>query len=175
MKKIFIWVLRILSPFYGRVKFARMMGVEVGNGCRIYINSCGSEPFLIKIGNNVTLTKGVVLLTHDGSTCLVSHRGERYQHYAPVYIGDNVFIGVNSLVMPGVEVCSNVVIGAGSVVVKSIMEPGIYVGNPVRKISSFEEFSEKIKRNYYTDSMVGGGGYKEKVHRHIDKRLRNEK
>ena len=48
-------------------------------------------------------------------------------------IKDNVSIGSNSTILP-VEICSNVVIGAGSVVTKTINEPGIYAGNPAKKI-----------------------------------------
>lgn len=56
---------------FGPIKYARYKGVHIGDECRIYIRSWGSEPFLISIGDNVTITSGVKFITHDGSTCLV--------------------------------------------------------------------------------------------------------
>ena len=54
----------------------------------------------------------------------------------PAVLQDNVFIGAGAIVMPGVEICSGVIIGAGSLVNKSISKPGTYVGRPCRRISS---------------------------------------
>jgi acetyltransferase-like isoleucine patch superfamily enzyme len=86
------------------VKYARYKGVQVGDNCRVYTRNFGSEPWLISIGDKVTVTSGVVLLTHDGSTWLMNdEKGRRYL-YRRIEIGNNVFIGVNSIVMPGVKI-----------------------------------------------------------------------
>lgn len=59
--------------------WARRKGVKIGNDCRIYTTRFGSEPWLIEIGNKVTVTSGVVLLTHDGSTWLFNDdKGRRF-------------------------------------------------------------------------------------------------
>ena len=50
------------------VEYALYKGVKIGDNCRIYTRSFGSEPWMISIGNKVTITSGVILLTHDGST-----------------------------------------------------------------------------------------------------------
>ena len=64
----------------GSVAYARKKGVTVGENCRIYIKSWGSEPFLVSIGDHVTVTSGVKFITHDGSACLVKDaQGKRYQ------------------------------------------------------------------------------------------------
>lgn len=137
----------------GGVWFARKAGVTVGEGCRIYITNWGSEPFLIKIGNKVTITSGVKILTHDGSTWLVhDDNGNRYQKYSPVEIGDNVFVGVNSIVMPGVRIGSRVVVGAGSVVTKDIPDNSVAVGNPARVIADFDDFENKIMTSCVNNS-----------------------
>ena len=85
---------------------ARIQGVTVGKHSRIYIRDFGSEPNLISIGSNVTITKGCVLLTHDGSRILVRDRdGNRTFKYGAIRIADNVFLGTNSIIMPGIEIC----------------------------------------------------------------------
>ena len=122
-----------------RIKYARYLGVKVGNQCRIYIDEWGSEPDLISIGNNVTITKDVMLLTHDGSFVLYKDKsGNRMYRFSKIDIGNDIFIGVRTIVMPGVSICDQVIIGAGSLVTKSITKSGIYVGSPVRYLKPFK-------------------------------------
>lgn len=160
-----------LFHFYskGSISYARMKGVKVGENCRLYTKSWGSEPFLITIGDKVTITSGVKILTHDGSTWLVhDSKGNRYQHYAPVTIGNNVFIGVNSIIMPGVTIGNRVVIGAGSTVTKDIPDNSVAVGSPARVVSSFDQIEEKIKNNYVNNSDISHiDDYKERVYEAI--------
>lgn len=129
--------------FKGGVYFAKKIGVEVGNNCRIYTRYFGSEPFLISIGNNVTVTANVSFITHDGSLILFEDdKGRRYK-YQRISIGDNVFVGVNSIIMPGVKIQNNVIVAAGSVVTKSIPEGVIVAGVPARIIGDYNEFKNK--------------------------------
>ncbi|WP_374276689.1 DapH/DapD/GlmU-related protein [Azonexus sp.] len=161
-----------LAVFFskGGVYSARRKGVKVGNRCRIYIHSFGTEPFLITIGNSVTITSGVRILTHDGSTGLILNKnGSRYQYYAPVTIGDNVFVGVNSIIMPGVKIGSNVIIGAGSVITKDVMENSVVVGNPARYICSFNDYKEKVIAGFANDDdLVCFNRYEDRVRKSIE-------
>ena len=154
----------------GGVALARRKGVTVGEGCRIYIRHFGSEPFLIKIGDGVTVTSGVRIITHDGSTGLVRDQsGRRYQSYGPVNIGDNVFIGVNSIILPGVTIGSNVVIGAGSVVTRDIEDGMVAVGNPAKVVGSFNTFASRIERDCVNDRELDGiANYRQRVERAIE-------
>ena len=167
-----ISVLRRFSylALFGNINYARSLGVTIGKDCRIYITQWGSEPFLINIGNKVTITSGVKILTHDGSTWLVhDSKGNRYQHYAPVLIKDNVFIGINSIIMPGVTIGTNVVIGAGSVVTRDIPDNSVAVGSPARVVSSFCALEKKIKENYINNSQIKNiENYKERVFKSIE-------
>ncbi|MFY5898951.1 acyltransferase [Acinetobacter pittii] len=154
----------------GSIKYARRKGVTIGNDCRIYIKEWGSEPFLITIGDRVTITSGVRLVTHDGSTWLVrDENNSRYQKYAPITIGSNVFIGLNTIVMPGVTIGDNVVVGAGSVVTKDIPPNSIAVGNPARVISTYDKFHQKIESSCVNNREIQHiVDYKERVYKAIE-------
>lgn len=154
----------------GSVAYARKKGVTIGNNCRIYIRSWGSEPFLVSIGDDVTVTSGVKFITHDGSTCLVKdEQGKRYQRFAPIQVGSHVFIGVNTIVMPGVKIGSNVVIGAGSVVTKDIPDHSVAIGVPAKVVSSFADYQAKIKATCASDfELASITDYAERVQRAIE-------
>ena len=149
----------------GGVAHARRKGVTVGAGCRIYVRSFGSEPFLISVGDRVTITSGVRLLTHDGSTWLVRDAdGNRYQRYSPIKIGNDVFIGVNAIIMPGVSVGSRVVIGAGSVVTRDVSDGVVVAGNPARVIRDIDSFEKYVRETCVNDrELVGIPHYRERV------------
>jgi len=150
---------------FGGVSSARAAGAKVGEGCRIYINDFGSEPFLITIGNNVTITAGVKLITHDGSLSLVRDAQGRRFYYAPIQIGDDVFIGVNSIILPGVTIGREVVVAAGSVVTKDIPSGVVVAGTPAKKIMSFSSWRDSKLRLPSESSLqkFGAGEYVQKV------------
>lgn len=156
--------------FFGKEKLAKFIGVKIGNNCRVYIRDWGSEPFLIHLGNNVTVTSGVKFLTHDGSTCLIyNDSGFRHQRYGEIYIGDNVFIGVNTIIMPGVKIGNNVIIGAGSIVTKDISNDVVVTGVPARVVSSFESYRNKIRKKCADNEMLSvHKKYKTKVYSAIE-------
>jgi acetyltransferase-like isoleucine patch superfamily enzyme len=136
------------------VKLAREIGVrftaEPGKEkCRLLVEplaAFGSEPYLITIGQNVEITAGVVFITHDGAAWTLRNFDEKYSKldvFGPIKIGDNVFIGNNAIILPGVTIGDNVVIGAGSVVSKDIPSGSVAAGVPCKVIRSLEEYGEK--------------------------------
>lgn len=98
--------------------------------------------FLISIGDNVTFAPNVHILAHDASTKKVLG----YTIIKPVKIGNNVFVGAGSIVLPGVKIGDNVIIGAGSVVTKNIPSNEIWAGNPAKKIKDYDTFINDNKK-----------------------------
>lgn len=102
-----------------------------------------SHCWLITIGNQVTLAPRVHILAHDASMKMFLG----YTKIGQVNIGDNVFIGAGSIILPGVTIGECVVIGAGSVVSKDIPANSIAIGNPAKVITSLDEYLKKHKNN----------------------------
>jgi acetyltransferase-like isoleucine patch superfamily enzyme len=159
---------KLVKHVFPAQKYAKKQGVKVGEGCRIYTKNFGTEPFLISIGNHCTITTGVRFITHDGSTWLMRDQKGRRYYYAPIEIGNNVFIGVNSIIMPGVKIEDNVIVGAGSIVTKSIPSGVIVAGTPAKIIGKFEEIEKRMLENYISDEdMDKTLNYKERILRII--------
>jgi acetyltransferase-like isoleucine patch superfamily enzyme len=138
-KKASASVHRFLSP----VGYARHLGVTVGQDCRLIKVSYSSEPYLIEIGNHVTATS-VRFETHDGGVWVFREQYPDIDVVKGIKIGNNVFIGYGSIIMPGVTIGDNVVIGAGSVVTKSFEGDCVIAGVPARVIKSLDDYREKI-------------------------------
>ncbi len=136
----------------GGVAHAKYIGVRVGKNCRIYTTDFGTEPFLVTIGDNVTITSKVRFITHDGSTWLMrDKRGRRYR-FAPVSVGNNVFIGTGTVILPGIKIEDNVIIGAGSVVTKSVPQGTVVAGVPAKIINSFDNVKQRMLKENISDS-----------------------
>jgi acetyltransferase-like isoleucine patch superfamily enzyme len=103
--------------------------VTIGNNCRIQSHSFICE--LVTIGNDCFISHGAMFI-NDSFVKGGPARGDKTL-WKSTKIGNNVSIGTNATIMP-VSICDNTVIGAGSVVTKDILEPGIYAGNPAKKI-----------------------------------------
>jgi acetyltransferase-like isoleucine patch superfamily enzyme len=159
---------------FGGVRAARMQGAKVGRDCRIYKFSLGSEPFLIEIGDRVTITSGVLLLTHDGATWLVRADGCRRQRYGRIKVGNDVFIGSNSIILPGVTIGSRVVIGAGSVVTRNVPDNSVVAGSPARVLRTFDEYAAKVLADCGPLEDTGAAGYEASVLGWLDRHAQEQ-
>ncbi len=144
--------------------YAKYKGVKVGTNCRIITKLFGTEPWLITIGNNSAVARGVMFLTHDGSTWLIQdEKGRRYS-YHPIEIGNQVMIGVNCIIMPGVKIEDNVIVAAGSVVTKSVPKNSIVGGNPAKIIGDFDVHKANVlKSNFSEEDMDFSLNYKSRI------------
>lgn len=127
---------------------SRWMGVEMGANVRIYGGTpgmWGSDPYLIQIGSNVHITNGCTFLTHDGGTLILRRHVPDLELSAPIVVGNDVYIGIKAIIMPGVTIGNRVIIGAGSVVTKDIPDNSVAVGVPARVIKTVDEYEDKAK------------------------------
>ena len=122
-------------------------GVSVGSDCRfigLSRESFGSEPYLITIGNHVTLTSGVRFLTHDGGVWVLRSMYPNIEVVGRVTIEDNVFVGVGAILLPDTTIGSNCVIAAGAVVRGRVPPDSVVGGVPARVISSIRDYEAKV-------------------------------
>lgn len=148
IRKIYRYLYRIIVGKINPLKFAKKIGVNMGENVHIYGNvSWGSEPWIISVGNNVYITDGVKFITHDGGTLLYRAQIPDLEITKPIVMGNNVYVGNNVLFMPGVIIGDNVIIGAGAVVTRNIPSNSVAVGVPARVIKSADEYLEKVKNN----------------------------
>lgn len=105
----------------------------------------GTEPWIITLGNNVHLTNGVEFITHDGGTLLFRNQIPDLEITKPIIIGNDVYIGNNVILLPGVTVGNKVIIGAGAVVTKDISDNSVVAGVPARVIKTVDKYLEKVR------------------------------
>lgn len=124
------------------------MGLTFGKNFnpQLGFNLDPSHCWLITIGDDVTFAPRVQVLAHDASM----HGALGYTKIARVTIGDRVFIGAGSIVMPGVTIGSDVVVGAGSVVTKDIPQGEVWAGNPAKKLTDTAFFLNKHRKTMET-------------------------
>lgn len=182
IKKI-IYKERATSDNY--IKYLKAKGVDIGEDCIFYSPKDSfvdvQYPWMIKIGNHVRITKGVIMITHDFSwsvlkkiSCKENSKGMILGASGKIIIGNNVFIGINTIITRNVNIGDNVVIGAGSVVTKDCPSNGVYAGNPAHFIMSIEDFYEKRKKNQLNEAKELVLEYKNKFGRVPPKKILNE-
>ena len=134
-----------------KVRYLRTLGVRIGRNCSIYtsVPNFGTEPWLIEIGNDVTLGQGVLFITHDGTSRLFRYHSPGMSpfgnRFGTIVIRDNCFVGDNTILLPGVEIGPDSGVGAGSVVTKPVPPRTIVAGNPARPLKTLDEYIENYR------------------------------
>ena len=140
---------------YTSENLRRKKGYNVGSNNRFYSCDFGSEPYLIKIGNHCTITSGVKFITHDGGAWVFRKELPNLNVFNKIEIKDNCFIGVNAIILPGVTIGPNSVVGAGAVVTKNVLANTVVAGVPAKVTSSLEEYKSKCIENWEKLNLKG--------------------
>ncbi len=128
--------------------YVKSLGVKVGENVVFYAVRPGmfsTEPWLITIGSNVYITAGCQFITHDGGTLILRKEVPDLELTAPIEVGNDVYIGLNTTILPGVHIGNRVIIGAGSVVAKDIPSNSVAAGVPARVIKTVDEYLASAK------------------------------
>ena len=143
------------------VAYAKSIGVKVGGGTKFYGASpmmFSTEPWIVSIGENCHITADVLFETHDGGTLVVEKECGRWVIVGDIVLGNSVYVGTRTIILPGVHIGDNVIIGAGSVVTKDIPANVVAAGVPCRVIRSLDQYIAKVNdikegknKRYYSD------------------------
>ena len=134
----------------GYEQWLRNQGVVIGKNLRLFnhnsIRFDTTTPGLIVIGDNVSITADVSILTHDFCSSVFR---QKYNDYLPgrskVVIGNNVYIGQKAMILRGVTIGDNVIIGAGAIVTKDVPSDSVVAGIPARVVCTLDEYYQKRK------------------------------
>lgn len=122
-------------------------GIQFGTNVSIIgFPRWASEPYLIRIGSDVTIAHNVVFHTHDGGVRTFRKTVPGINVFGRITVGDNVFIGSDSIILPNVKIGNNVVIGSGSVVSRDIPDNVVAVGCPAKPIKTLEQYQKDCVR-----------------------------
>ena len=145
--------------FESKRKYLIKQGCQIGACTRLIsdVSAIGSEPYLVKIGENCLISSNVSFFTHDGGVKVLNALDmfeKRQDKIAPITVGNNCFIGHGAILLPGISIGDNCIVGAGSVVCKDIPSNAVCAGVPAKVICSIEEYREKnISRFFPTPSL----------------------
>ena len=134
---------------------------SIGKNVYFFSRIFPADPKLLSLGNNVVIATNVRFVNHDRVDILLNGMDEEAsnvdekkhsKYYAPIKVGNNVFIGSDTVILPGVQIGDNTVIGAGCVVTKSLPAGYVWGGVPARQIGNFTSFLSKRKSNSNFDT-----------------------
>lgn len=135
-----------------KVAYLRRQGARIGSETAILCRTedFGTEPWLIEIGSRVSIAAGVVFVTHDGASRVIRDRiegGSPFGNcFAPIRIRDNSMIGLRAILMPGVTIGPDSIVGAGSLVTHSVPPGCVACGVPARVVATIDEYVERYRR-----------------------------
>lgn len=145
--KILTAIFLIKNKMKGSLKVAKEKGMVVESGVSVMGRvDFGSEPYLITLKTKCRISYDVTFINHDGGTWAFRNHMKEYKDvikYGRIEVGEESFIGARSIIMPGVKIGRNCVIGAGSVVTKDVDDETVVAGIPAKKICTLKEYAEK--------------------------------
>ncbi len=133
----------------GRGNYLRKKGIlkHTGENVRLPMMVLPLYPELVSIHNNVEVASGVRFVVHDAIHGVVNQDGHSGvtipETIGTIEIFDNVFIGAGTIILPGVKIGPNAIVGAGSVINKDIPENSVCAGVPAKKLGTYDAYVQK--------------------------------
>ena len=145
IKNFYYSKIKHMSEQQIKQEYLRKIGMNIGEECFIFSDKIETaEPYLVSLGNHVTIANDVMFATHNASANFYLEGVSDI--YGRINIGNYVFIGMGTIIIPSVTIADYCIIAAGSVITKSFYEQGKVIGgNPAKVIGSVEELKEKNK------------------------------
>jgi acetyltransferase-like isoleucine patch superfamily enzyme len=132
----------------------RKQGAKIGKNCYIQVRDLGSEPYLIEIGDNVSIAYGVDLMTHDGASVVFRDELPYLRYFGKVIIEDNCFIGACAIITAGVRIGKNSIIGPHATVISDVKPGSIMIGNPAFRVSTVEKYRQKCLEEWELQGLT---------------------
>lgn len=159
LKKLISTPVHMLHAKLSPVSYARRLGVTMKGQVTIYGSSYAmfsAEPYLVTLGDNVFISVGARFVCHDGSTLPFRREIPDLDVAGEIILGDNIFVGTGALVLPGVRIGSNCIIGANAVVTRDVPDNSVAAGNPARVVNTIERYREKAQaRSLHIGHLTG--------------------
>lgn len=151
--------------------YAKKLGVNLGENVKFYGMKAGmfsTEPWLITIGNNCFITANCQFVTHDGGTLILRKEVFDLEITEPIVIGNDVYIGLNTTILPGTKIGNRCIIGACSVVKGVFPDNSVIAGVPARVIKTVDEYLEQSKAKSLHLGHLGAREKEKELKKHFN-------
>jgi acetyltransferase-like isoleucine patch superfamily enzyme len=142
-----------------KIRYLRKQGMKIGKDCHLETFSFSTEPYLVEIGDDVTIASGTVFITHDGAIIRFKADFPDEDIFGKITVGNNVFIGDNCMLLPNTRIGNNCIIGAGSVLRGKFPDNTVIIGNPAKVIANmnvqkliYSQSKGRLKTRSMTDA-----------------------
>ncbi|MCK9443846.1 MAG: acyltransferase [Tissierellaceae bacterium] len=145
---LFKLIIELIETKVDPIRYAKRKGVKLGSNVKFYGCKPGmfsTEPWLITIGNNVYITSNCRFITHDGGTLILRKEVPDLELTAPIRIGNDVYIGIGTTILPGTSIGNRCIVGACSCVKGTFPDNSVIAGVPARVIKTVDEYLEGAK------------------------------
>ncbi len=129
--------------------YAKSLGVNLGENVKFYGMKPGmfsTEPWLITIGNDCYITAECTFITHDGGTLILRKEVPDLEITSPITIGNDVYIGLKTTILPGTKIGDRCIVGACSLLKGEYPDNSVIAGVPAHVIKTTDEYLEKVKK-----------------------------
>ena len=146
VKEIYYYKIKKMTTMEFRIFHLKRIGMNIGEDCWLFSDGLETaEPYLVTIGSHVMIAPDVKFTTHDASASFYIPGASDL--FGRIEIGNEVFIGMGTIVLPGVVIPDHCIVGAGSVITKRFERPGMVIaGNPAKEICTVEQLRDKNQK-----------------------------